>query len=287
VVDDASADDLAAALAPFRGRIAFFRHERNMGLSATRNTGVRHATGEILAFLDADDWWPEGFLQDVVPQVARGSAVCYDNYIVAESELGRAEIGTEGRQTLLATWRSTGPRRLCRENMDLIISIPSLFKILVHRGDFALASGYHEGLRDAEDFHFCMKLLAHDIGLTIDLEHRGFYLVRSTSLLRSIERSAQRQLEALAAWRRMFEEMPRTLPLPEKTRRECRRLSRYYQGRYADALFRHHWHTRHFREMTRAPFLRTALPAIPAVLGVKGRGLVRRLGSRRAARLRA
>jgi glycosyltransferase involved in cell wall biosynthesis len=54
VVDDGSADetrDIAAAL-PVR-----YIHQKNAGPSAARNTGIRSATGDLLAFLDADDIW--------------------------------------------------------------------------------------------------------------------------------------------------------------------------------------------------------------------------------------
>lgn len=57
VVDDASTDDLAGALAPFGARVRLIRHETNRGPSAARNTGLEAATGDLAAFLDSDDLW--------------------------------------------------------------------------------------------------------------------------------------------------------------------------------------------------------------------------------------
>jgi glycosyltransferase involved in cell wall biosynthesis len=56
VVDDGSTDDTGARLAPFRDRVALVRQE-NQGVAASRNTGVRSAKGELIAFLDGDDLW--------------------------------------------------------------------------------------------------------------------------------------------------------------------------------------------------------------------------------------
>jgi glycosyltransferase involved in cell wall biosynthesis len=56
VVDDGSTDETGARLAPFRDRVALVRQE-NQGIAASRNTGVRSATGELIAFLDGDDLW--------------------------------------------------------------------------------------------------------------------------------------------------------------------------------------------------------------------------------------
>jgi hypothetical protein len=54
VVDDGSTDDLAGALEEFDGQIRFIRKE-NGGAASARNAGVRVATGDFVAFLDADD----------------------------------------------------------------------------------------------------------------------------------------------------------------------------------------------------------------------------------------
>ena len=57
IVDDASTDDLAAALVPFGDQVRCIRHDRNLGAAAARNTGFQAATGDWIAFLDSDDVW--------------------------------------------------------------------------------------------------------------------------------------------------------------------------------------------------------------------------------------
>jgi len=61
VVDDGSTDDTAGAAARLGGEVRYFRKE-NGGVATARNLGLREARGEIIAFLDADDEWPDGKL---------------------------------------------------------------------------------------------------------------------------------------------------------------------------------------------------------------------------------
>jgi glycosyltransferase involved in cell wall biosynthesis len=59
VVDDGSTDRTPAILAGFGSRIIALRQE-HLGVSAALNTGLARATGDYLAFNDADDvWMPE------------------------------------------------------------------------------------------------------------------------------------------------------------------------------------------------------------------------------------
>jgi glycosyltransferase involved in cell wall biosynthesis len=62
VVDDGSTDDSMSVIASFSQRVHAVR-QRNQGISGARNTGLMHCTRETIAFLDADDLWPEGSLE--------------------------------------------------------------------------------------------------------------------------------------------------------------------------------------------------------------------------------
>lgn len=60
VVDDGSDDDTAQVITPYLvdHRVHYHRQARS-GPSAARNHGVGLASGEYIAFLDADDFWPD------------------------------------------------------------------------------------------------------------------------------------------------------------------------------------------------------------------------------------
>ncbi len=58
VVDDGSTDETVAVVqALARDNLHFVRHPDNRGGAAARNTGLDHARGRYVAFLDSDDVW--------------------------------------------------------------------------------------------------------------------------------------------------------------------------------------------------------------------------------------
>jgi glycosyltransferase involved in cell wall biosynthesis len=58
VVDDGSRDDTVKILQPLaeQGKIRLIQ-QANQGAAAARNTGLKQANGEFIAFLDSDDYW--------------------------------------------------------------------------------------------------------------------------------------------------------------------------------------------------------------------------------------
>lgn len=61
VVDDGSKDNSLEVLASYGERIKVVS-QPNQGPAAARNNGIRHATGDYIAFLDSDDLWLPGKL---------------------------------------------------------------------------------------------------------------------------------------------------------------------------------------------------------------------------------
>lgn len=62
IVDDGSTDKTANVAAKFKN-VAHYVYQPNNGPSAARNQGIKMAVGNVIAFLDADDLWPEESLK--------------------------------------------------------------------------------------------------------------------------------------------------------------------------------------------------------------------------------
>ena len=82
VVNDGGADP-STALDPFRhtvgggGRLSVVNHDRNRGLAAARNTGLRMARGRYVAFLDDDDRLLPHHFAALVPQLRLGARIVH------------------------------------------------------------------------------------------------------------------------------------------------------------------------------------------------------------------
>lgn len=66
VVDDGSTDDGGSIVNKYYDERIFLIRQNNSGVSAARNTGIKHASGNLVAFLDADDSWKPDFLKTIV-----------------------------------------------------------------------------------------------------------------------------------------------------------------------------------------------------------------------------
>lgn len=83
VVNDGSTDSTESILENFGDRIRVIM-QKNCGVAAARNTGVRHARGKYVAFLDSDDLWMPDKLS-----LMTGALESNPNAILAFSEYAR------------------------------------------------------------------------------------------------------------------------------------------------------------------------------------------------------
>ena len=63
VVDDGSPPGESRSLETVPAGVRVIRLARNCGIGAARHAGTTAADAEIVAYLDADDWWEPGFLE--------------------------------------------------------------------------------------------------------------------------------------------------------------------------------------------------------------------------------
>jgi len=70
VVDDGSDDGTAEVIRKLPYDVRVIR-QPNEGPAAARNRGILNATGELIAFLDSDDLWPDGVLQILVDELVK------------------------------------------------------------------------------------------------------------------------------------------------------------------------------------------------------------------------
>lgn len=89
VVDDGSTDNTKETLIPYRDKIRYI-YQRNHGASAARNTGIKHARGKYVAFLDSDDLWLPQKLEKQVRILDKNKDIglVYSNFSYAD-EVGK------------------------------------------------------------------------------------------------------------------------------------------------------------------------------------------------------
>ena len=98
VTNDGGTDSTARMVAEFAQAtsqpVRVLEHEQNSGLSAARNTAMRAARGEYIAFLDADDYWLPEHLESVCAVLAPGKAdlVYSDAIVFQDSPTGEIEL---------------------------------------------------------------------------------------------------------------------------------------------------------------------------------------------------
>jgi len=153
VVNDGSTDDTASVLSRYGDRIRVIT-QRNRGLSAARNAGVRASSGEYVAFLDDDDeWMPEKLVRSVpVLDADPGCALVYTFAVKIDpqGELIGSQSLTDGRPDGI---ESPTMQEMLTRPWNVV---PSQF--VVRRDVFERCGGFHERfITSCEDLYFLLN----------------------------------------------------------------------------------------------------------------------------------
>ena len=231
VVDDGSTDRTAAVVESLDGAVRLIRQE-NAGVAAARNRGIEAATGELIAFCDADDLWFAEHLAALVDVFDHAGGIATSNcYWLFPRGIHPSRTRYKGRFPEPERQRQA----ILEQNF---VSTMSLFpRSLVDE-----IGPFDERLRRAEDWDFWLRAIY--AGQRVSLQRRPLALYRwGTTGLSSSWREMDADIEAifdgieqrveLTGDERAYVERRRTGPGPRVLGREGDDALR--SGRYREA----------------------------------------------------
>jgi glycosyltransferase involved in cell wall biosynthesis len=157
VVDDGSTDGTAAVVRRFGERVRYV-HQLHRGAPAARNQGVRVASGNVIAFLDADDLWAEDKLAVQLPLLQADREL---QIILGHTQLLR-RAGTEGEKTAFQPW---GEPRLA----------PSVGSAIVRREAFECVGVFDETQQYCDDVDWFLRVRESGVGMWVHPEVVLYY----------------------------------------------------------------------------------------------------------------
>ena len=157
VVNDGSTDNTQQIIDRYRGKIVT-KTIKNSGCSAGRNEGVRLSTGDVLAFLDADDLWFRKKLKVISEYLLKypDSNFFCSNYLVHSSlhrRLVRHYDHLPNRGRLHFNEPLLHPFTLMLT--DNFVGTPSA--VVVRKKFFESMGGFDANCRLAEDLDFFLR----------------------------------------------------------------------------------------------------------------------------------
>jgi GT2 family glycosyltransferase len=215
VVDDGSTDDSGRVAAGYGSAIRYLR-QPNQGVSAARNQGAALASGDWLAFLDADDWYHPCRLEAHARLLERAPDVGFmtgdfDYFDDAGNFLRRSMVSTPLGRQLLQQADAAGQAFFGGEQIASFIEahFGDTHTLSVRRDWFIELGGYPLGLPVCEDVHFLIRLCARAQRIGVHCQPLAVYLIHGASATRRDPVRAQaetvRALSAIAG----LEQMPR------------------------------------------------------------------------------
>lgn len=160
IIDDGSTDgsaeiaeailqDPASRLSPLAFRLL---KQPNAGVSAARNNGVAQASGDYIAFLDADDWWEPMYLEKMAQLIddypEAGLYAC--NYVYYKP--GKTHVALN-----IPTGYINYPKAYYESGVMPVTSITALMP----RAVFEEMGGFPVGIKLGEDFLLWAKTALH------------------------------------------------------------------------------------------------------------------------------
>ena len=152
VVDDGSTDNTKEALKSYEDKINYI-YQENKGVSSARNTGMRAASGQWIAFLDSDDIWLPDKLSSQIQSIKNADAkVCFTKVThVRESQ----SINEKNKCDTVQSKEFTEPFLLVLDDSQKLY----VQAMLIERNFLEQMGGFDESMKVAEDTKLIYNLV--------------------------------------------------------------------------------------------------------------------------------
>jgi glycosyltransferase involved in cell wall biosynthesis len=189
VVNNFSTDNTLDVVESFRDpRIKLIDFANNGVIAASRNLGITKSSGDLIAFLDSDDYWHKEKIKLSLKKIAQGyDLVCHGEYFF-----------TDGSDNFVPT--KYGPEHLCTPHHLLTHgNCLSTSAIVVKRSVLNRTGLFDENkmLNTAEDFDLWLRIVCSGTRIGIIDDMLGYYRLHTTSASASKVRNARATLEVL------------------------------------------------------------------------------------------
>ena len=153
VVDDGAPDDVAGAVAPFAAadpRIRFLATAHG-GVSAARNHAIAAARAPLIALLDGDDVYRDGYLSTMIAAIDADPAIG----LVTCDAIFTGQLAREGRRFSEFLSQQGEP------TLDAVIArrVNIFIACLIRREALAAVAGFDETLPSSEDLDLWIRIL--------------------------------------------------------------------------------------------------------------------------------
>lgn len=152
IVNDGSTDNTESILDGYHDkRIRRFVHPKNRGQNTALNTGLRAATGDLIAFLDSDDAWLPNMLNEQVVSFENSNApLC--SYTLA-AHLKNDEL-------IISKYFTLEGKRIYAEALRQLY-VSHMITLMIDRRCLEVVKGFDEAFTVCQDDDFCLRLAKH------------------------------------------------------------------------------------------------------------------------------
>lgn len=179
LVDDCSQDSgkaieiINSYTSELRNKIRYYRNEKNMNGSYSRNYGIKNAEYDYIALLDADDYWGETHLEVNAKEIIRTNAdFIFSNYLFKD---------VKGR---VYKKKVTDIEKINNPNDILFYNPPQTNSFFIKKSSIIQANLYfNEELRRHQDWQYLIDIINSKVKYVYLDEYTTYYCQPTRSVL--------------------------------------------------------------------------------------------------------